>query len=54
MSLYNMYYPCSCGTRHIRTEDGNKELTPEMMHHKCPSCGEIVELGDVVQAIKTV
>lgn len=54
MSLYNMYYPCECGTRFVRTEEGDKELTPEMMFHKCPSCGNNEGLGDVSQVIMRV
>lgn len=51
MTLFNMYYPCKCGTRHVRTEDGNKKLTPDMMFHTCVSCGANVELGDVSEVI---
>ena len=54
MSLYNMYYPCSCGTRYIRTEDGNKKLEAEMMHNKCPTCGKTVKLDTVSSAIARV
>ena len=29
MPLYNMYYPCSCGTRKIITVDGNTAVTAD-------------------------
>lgn len=54
MSLYNMYYPCECGTRSINTVDGEDEYTNGMKTNKCPSCGKSVKLGHVMQAIKVV
>lgn len=52
MSLYNMYYPCKCGTRAIHIVDGETEYTKEMKKNKCPSCGKDVELDHVMQAVK--
>lgn len=51
MQLYNMYYPCKCGTRYVNTVDGDKILTDGMTFHKCPSCGNNVELGDISQVV---
>lgn len=54
MRLYNMYYPCECGTRAIHTVYGESEYTNDMKTNKCPSCGQTVKLGHVMQAIKVV
>lgn len=54
MSLYNMYYPCSCGTRKIITVDGNTAVTADTWAQECPNCGKTVKLDTVSSAIKTV
>lgn len=51
MSLYQLFYPCKCGTRHIKTVDGETEVTEEIKHHICETGGADVKLGDVMQAI---
>lgn len=51
MSLYNMCYPCECGTRYINTVDGDTNVTADIWAHECPSCGKQVKLGMVSSAI---
>jgi len=51
MSLYNMYYPCKCGTRQIITVEGNTKVTADTWARECPSCGKRVELDSVSSAI---
>jgi len=54
MHFYVMYYSCSCGTRHIRTEDGNTAVTADTWAQECPNCGKIVKLDTVSSAIMRV
>jgi len=54
MSLYNIYYQCSCGTRKIITVDGNAKVTPDIWEQECPSCGKTVKLDTVSSAIVRV
>ncbi len=54
MPLYNMYYPCKCGTRAIHCVDGEALYTKDMETNVCPSCGTLVELDHVMQAVKVV
>ncbi len=51
MPLYNMYYPCQCGTRHIITVDGNTKVTADTWAQECPTCGKMVKLDGVSSAI---
>ena len=36
MHLYNMYYPCECGTRKTITVDGNAAVTADTWAQECP------------------
>lgn len=51
MGLYNLSYPCKCGTRYTITVDGTSTVTADTWAQECPTCGNRVELGAVSSAV---